>query len=119
MNGHDDDQVARRPGRATAARRRPGLYRVHGAGPGVRTTRPDHAGERAGGGHLGATVPALPRRLPPGSTRPPHPAALPRPGRAANATLTGAGHAKVAAAAPGHLQAVCDDLIGILAPGGL
>jgi DNA-binding MarR family transcriptional regulator len=38
----------------------------------------------------------------------------PGPGRATNATLTGTGYAKVAAAAPGHLQAVRDYLIDIL-----
>jgi len=43
----------------------------------------------------------------------------PGPGRATSATLTGAGYAKVAAVAAGHLQAVRDFLIDILTRGEL
>jgi DNA-binding MarR family transcriptional regulator len=117
MNGHDDDQVARRAGLQRDAD-------LTFFGYMVLATLSDQPGRAMRMSELAANISASLSLLSHVASRLEARGYLTRqrcagPRRLANATLTSAGYAKVAAAEPGHLQAVRDFLIDALTPGEL
>jgi DNA-binding MarR family transcriptional regulator len=117
MNGHDDDQVARRAGLQRDADLTFFEYMVL-------ATLSEQPGRTMRMSELAANISASLSLLSHVASRLEARGYLTRqrcavPGRAANATLTGTGYAKVAAAEPGHLQAVRGYLIDISTPGEL